>query len=78
MRILAMLETAVTLVIPPILIFGMNALIIHGLFQFNRTFMPHTSNQHSFISRLDTVTLIDGGHHLHEQNIQVFVNLPYN
>lgn len=38
MRILSLLETVVTLVIPPILIVIMNGFIIHGLFQFKRTF----------------------------------------
>jgi hypothetical protein len=67
MRILAMLETAVTLVIPPILIVAMNASIIHGLFQFNHTFKPH-ENQHSFISRLETT---NDAENPHEVNIQV-------
>ena len=38
MRILSILETAFTLVIPPVIIVFLNGFIIHDLFQFNRTF----------------------------------------
>lgn len=45
-RILNMLETGITLVIPPVLIVIMNALIIRSLFQFNQTFKTGEMNKH--------------------------------
>jgi hypothetical protein len=45
MRILNMLETAVTMVIPPVLIVIMNGFIIRGLFKFNQTFKTGANNQ---------------------------------
>ena len=51
MRVITMLETVVTLVIPPVLIVIMNGLIIQGLFEFYRTFsMGENRHQGSLLS----------------------------
>ena len=64
MRILSMVETVITLVIPPILIVIMNGFIIHGLFQFNRKFKQRSSSP----------PLISDTEHINEQiNIKVNV-----
>ena len=44
MRVLTMIETVFTLVIPPVLTVVMNGLIIHRLYQFKRSFQPRRSN----------------------------------
>ena len=58
MRIMNMLETGITLVVPPVLIVVMNALIIHGLFQFNKTFKTGEIKRHrSTLSTTKTTQL---------------------
>jgi hypothetical protein len=55
MRILSMIETVITLVIPPILIVIMNGFIIHGLFQFNRKFKQRSSSSPPLISDTERI-----------------------
>ena len=59
MRILNMLETGITQVVPPILIVVMNALIIRGLFKFNKTFKTGEIKRHrsTSLSSLKTTHL---------------------
>jgi hypothetical protein len=45
-RFISMLEIFVTLVVPPVLIVVMNGLIIHSLFQYNKTFEGDASSKH--------------------------------
>ena len=61
MRILSILETAFTLVIPPVIIVFLNGFIIHDLFQFNQTFQSGSSKHRS--TRRTNGT--------HQENIQV-------
>ena len=60
-RFLSMLETAYTLVIPPVIIVFLNGFIIHDLFQFNQTFQSGSSKHRS--TRRTNGT--------HQENIQV-------
>jgi hypothetical protein len=64
-RIFSMLETVVTLVIPPVLIVLMNGFIIRGLAEFNKTFKKGT-NKHGPSLRKSTQQS-----DCHQVNIQV-------
>ena len=55
-RILNMLETGLTLVVPPVLVVIMNGLIIHKLFKSNKTFQTGALSRHQG-SSIQTTTV---------------------
>jgi uncharacterized membrane protein SpoIIM required for sporulation len=68
MRIINMLETFVTLVVPPLLIVVMNSMIVHCLIQFARTFQNGSLNKNR--SRSGSIA----NPHQIQVNIQVSAN----
>ena len=54
MRVLNMLETGMTQIVPPIIIVVLNALIIRSLIQFNKTFKTGEMNRHRSTSSSST------------------------
>jgi len=74
MRVLSIVETAYTLVIPPVVIVLMNGFIIHDLFKFNQTFQSGGNKHRTTGSSISTRT-----HACPQQDeIQVYIDIPHN
>ena len=68
MRVVMMIETGFTLVIPPVLVVVMNGYIVHGLFQFKKTFQTDENNPHYSVPNPE-----DGGVNIQVHEKSVFV-----
>ena len=73
MRILNMLETGMTQIVPPIIIVVLNALIIRSLIKFNKTFKKGEMNRHRSTSSTTKTTQFQ----CHPEEIQVSQIIPF-